>query len=129
MRGGTELGRVRGLGSARRGAKAFLVQRGTAFAQLFLMPWLLASLVLRPSVDHKAVTEWLGSPVNAVLLMLLVVSVFTHLRLGLKELVEDYVHDEPLKIASLLIVNAYAIAGGALALFSILRIALSGSAA
>lgn len=128
MRSGTGIGQVRGLGPARKGPKGWIVQRTTAFAQLFLMPWLLVSLLRMGPVTLSAVHGWLGSPVNAVLLMLLVVSVFTHLRIGLIEVVEDYVHDEALKIASMLIVNFYAIGGGALALFSIARIAFGSQA-
>lgn len=129
MRSGTGIAQVRGLGPARKGPKGWIVQRTTAFAQLFLLPWLLVSLLRMGPVTHRAMLDWLASPVNAVLLMLLVVSVFTHLRLGLTELVEDYVHEEALKIASLLIVNFYAIGGGALALFSIARIAFTGTPA
>lgn len=129
MRSGTGIARVRGLGAAGKGPKGWIVQRGTAFAQLFLLPWLLVSLLRMGPVTHQAMLTWLASPVNAVLLMLLVVSIFIHLRLGLTELVEDYVQDEALKIASLLIVNFYAIGGGALALFSIARIAFAGTPA
>ncbi len=58
---------------------------------------------------------------------LLIISVFYHFRLGLQVFIEDYVHDDALKVAALVLLNFYMIGGGALALFSILKIALGGA--
>ena len=69
---------------------------------------------------------WLKSPLAAVPLVLLTVSVFWHLRLGLQVFIEDYVHEEGSKIAALLLLNAYAIGAATLCVFSILKIAFGG---
>ncbi len=126
MRGGTELGRVRGLGAAKEGTHHWTAQRMTAVSNLLLVVWLVVSLASLPSLDHWAVTGWLAQPLVAVPMMLLLVSVFNHLRLGLQVLVEDYVHDDGLKFATLLLVNFYAIAAGALGIFSVAKIAFAG---
>jgi len=126
---GTGIGRVRGLGSARSGAHHWWHQRVTAAANLLLMTWFVVSLLRLPSFDYQVVAQWLASPFVAVPMALLVISVFYHFRLGLQVFIEDYVHDEALKVAALILLNFYMIGGGALALFSILKVAVGGAAA
>ena len=127
MRGGTELGRVRGLGSAKHGAGHFWHQRLTAIFNLALMIWFVASLLRLPAWDHATVIAWLSQPFAAVAMLLLIASVFTHFRIGLQVFIEDYVHDDGLKIGALILLNAYAIGLGALAAFSVLKIAFTGT--
>ena len=93
MGSGTRLGRVRGLGSAHAGPHHWWQQRVTAAGNLVLMIWFLVSLARLPVVDHQAVVLWLRSPFTAVPLLLLVVSVCYHLRLGLQVVIEDYAHE------------------------------------
>jgi succinate dehydrogenase / fumarate reductase, membrane anchor subunit len=126
MSGGTELGKVRGLGAAKEGTHHWISQRMTAVSNLLLGLWLFASLLLLPSLDHWAVTGWLAQPFVAVPMVLFLVSVFSHLRLGLQVLVEDYVHDEGLKFVSLMLVNFYAIAGGVFGIFCVAKIGFGG---
>ncbi len=128
MRSGTPLGQVRGHGSAKHGPHHWWMQRVTAAANLLLVLWFMLSLARLPIVDHQAVVLWLKSPLVAVPLVLLVVSVCWHFRLGLQVVIEDYVHEGP-KIAMTLLVTAYAVAIAALCLFSILKIAFGGVAA
>ncbi|MHB9878391.1 succinate dehydrogenase, hydrophobic membrane anchor protein [Pacificimonas sp. ICDLI1SI03] len=120
---GTELGRVRGLGSAKGGAHHWWVQRLTAVSNLLLLTWFIVSLVTLPRLDHFTMVEWLRQPWVAVPLALMTISIFYHLRLGLQVLVEDY-SDGGTRIALLLLISAFAIVGGALSLFSIFTIAL-----
>lgn len=126
MGNGTGIGRVRGLGSAKHGAAHWWRQRVTAVGNLLLVTWFVVSLFRLPAHDHAAVIKWIGSPLVAVPLILLTISVFWHLRLGLQVFMEDYVHEEGSKVAALLAMNFYAIGGAALAIFSILKIAFGG---
>lgn len=128
MKGGTRLGRVRGLGSARAGTHHFIQHRLTTAGNLVLVPWLLISLVFLPGLDYGSVSGWLAQPLVAVPMILMLISVFYHLRLGLQIFIEDYVHDEGGKILALLLLNFYAIAGAALGIFAVARIAFTGSA-
>ena len=127
MGSGTELGRVRGLGSSKDGAHHWWHQRVTAAGNMILMVWLLASLARLPGHDYAAMTQWLASPLVAVPMVLLVISVFYHFRPGLQVLLEDYVHG-PGRYAWLLILNFFVIGLGATAIFSILKIAFTASA-
>lgn len=128
MGAGTRIGRVRGLGSAKHGSKHWLQQRLTAAGNLLLMIWFVVSIFRLPSLDYETVTAWIAQPLVAVPLLLLIVSVFWHMKLGLQVLIEDYVHDEALKIASLLALTFYVVGGGALAAYAVLSIAFGGVA-
>ena len=123
MAGGTGIGRVRGLGSARSGALHWLQHRMSALSNLVLMTWLMVSLLRLPAFDNATVVTWLGSPFAAVPMILLIISVFTHLRLGLTVLIEDYVDNDASKFFLIILLNFYAIGAAALGIFSVARIA------
>ncbi len=128
MGNGTGLGRVRGLGSAKSGTHHWLTSRITAIGNLVLMTWLITSLVTGDLSNVDSVKRWLSQPTAAVPMLLLAVSMFTHLRLGLTVLIEDYVHGEALKLASLLALTFFAWGGMIFAIFSVASIALTGGA-
>ncbi len=124
MGNGTNIGRVRGLGSARHGASHWLVQRYTAIGNLVLGMWLLISLVSMGYRSFFNMHLWLHKPLSATLVGLFVISTFWHARLGLQVLVEDYVHEEGNKFAAMALLNLLAFAGAAFGLLSVARIAL-----
>jgi succinate dehydrogenase / fumarate reductase membrane anchor subunit len=128
MGNGTGIGRVRGLGSARGGTHHWVAQRFTAIGNALLVSWFVASLAMLPVYDHAAINGWLAQPIVAVPMMLMVVNLFYHVRLGLQVLVEDYVHEDGLKFATLVILNFFVIGCGAVSLFSIAKVALAGGA-
>lgn len=121
---GTEIKRVRGLGSARSGVGHWWLQRVTAVANVLLLIWFLASLLLLPSLDHASVVAWIAQPIVTVPLVLLILTTFWHLRMGVQVMIEDYVHSEGAKMLCLVALTFYTIATGAIALFSVLKIAL-----
>jgi succinate dehydrogenase / fumarate reductase membrane anchor subunit len=73
-----------------------------------------------------ALKAWIASPVVAVLLLALVVATFQHARLGLQVVIEDYTHNEAVKIASLLAMNGAVMLLGGIAVVSILKLAFGG---
>jgi len=128
MGNGTRLGRVRGLGSSHHGSGHWLQQRLTALANIFLVTWFVVSMLRLPLGDHGAVHRWASNPTVALALILLVVSVFWHFRLGLQVMIEDYVHGEATRLLAIVVLNFYAIGGGAYGIFAIVRIALAPAA-
>jgi succinate dehydrogenase / fumarate reductase membrane anchor subunit len=123
---GTGIGRVRGLGSARKGARAWWQQRMTAVGNLLLVTWFFVSLLLLPNYEHATVVAWLSAPWVAVGLVLMALSVFWHMRLGIQVMIEDYVHEEGARVAALVALNFYCAGAAALAVFSIVKIAFGG---
>ena len=129
MRIETPIARVRGLGSAKSGAHHWWLERLTSVSTLMLFVWLLVSLLRLPALDHAGVTEWLAQPLAAVPMLLLILSTFWHLKLGLQVVIEDYVHEEGSKLFMIVLLNFFVIGGAALAIFSLLKIAFGGDAA
>ena len=128
MRKGTAIGRVRGLGSAREGTHHWLNQRITAGSNILLMTWLVISLARMQGFDHGSMIRWLSSPWVAVPMVLLIISVFSHFRLGLQTVIEDYQANEA-RVVALIALNLFTVAAAATAIFAVLRIALTGNAA
>ena len=125
---GTPLGRVRGLGSAKEGAHHWWHQRLTAAANILLMLWLMISVARMPGYDYAAVRLWLQSAWVAVPMVLLIVSVFYHFRLGLQVVIEDYQHDET-RVVWMIVLNLFTVATAFIALFAILKVAFTGAPA
>jgi succinate dehydrogenase / fumarate reductase membrane anchor subunit len=123
---GTELGRVRGLGSAKEGAHHWWRQRITAGSNLFLMVWFMISLTRLSGFDYESVHSWIGSAWVAVPLLLLVISTCWHARLGLQVLIEDYQHDES-RVVTIVLIEFFLAVIAVTAIFSILRAALAGA--
>lgn len=119
------LARAKGLGSARSGVHHAHMQKVTSIAALPLTAWLIWSVVnlAIEGGSFGLVTDWLNEPINAILLILFVISSFYHTALGLQVPIDDYVHSEGLKsfvlLAMKLVLTALAVAS----VFSILKVA------
>ena len=120
------IGRVRGLGSAKEGVHHWWAQRMTAVALVPLGLWFVAGVISLIGVDHAAAVRWFKSPVNATLMVLVIVATFYHAALGLQVVLEDYVHHEGRKIASIVAVKGLAALLGLLAVIAVLKLAFGG---
>lgn len=124
----TPLGQARGLGSAHTGAHHWWLERLTSVSTLILFIWFVVSLLRLPAYDHATILQWLANPLAAVPMILLIASTFWHLKLGLIVVIEDYEHGS-LRLLLVILVNFLAVLGAALAIFSVVKIALTGSVA
>ena len=129
MGSGTNIGRVRGLGSAKHGGQHWINQRTSAVGNLLLTTWLVTSLLLMPNFDQATLAQWLAQPTVAVPMMLMLVSIYWHVRLGLQVLIEDYVHDDPLKFGAITLLNFYVVASLVFGIFTIAKLAFTGAPA
>ena len=118
----TPLGKVRGLGSAKEGTEHFWKQRLTAVANVFLAAFLLVLLVKYAGADYITVKHALARPVNAIALLLLVLSGVMHMRLGMQTIIEDYVHSEGTKVVALMLNSFFAILIGITCIFAVLKL-------
>ena len=122
----TPLARVRGLGSAKDGTHHFWSQRVTAVANIPLVIFMVVSFVGNAGKGHAEWVAWMKQPLVSVLMILFVANFVYHMRLGLQVIVEDYVHDKGLKIATMLAITFACVLIAALSIFSVLRIAFGG---
>ncbi|HWL69920.1 MAG TPA: succinate dehydrogenase, hydrophobic membrane anchor protein [Geminicoccus sp.] len=120
----TPLARARGLGSAKEGVHHWKLQRITAISELILELWLVFQLIRMAGSGYSEWLSWFGSPLNASLLALWIISVFYHTKLGLQVVIEDYVHRPATKIAAHVALNLVAVALAVTALVSIITISL-----
>lgn len=119
------LGRVRGLGSAKSGTHHWWAQRVTAVALVPLTLWVVFALAANAGAGYAEMAAWMASPVNAVLMLLLIAATFHHLQLGIQVVVEDYIHAEGAKIAALLAVKLGCAALAVAAAFAVLKVAFT----
>ncbi len=105
----TPLARAKGLGAAGHGAEHWWLHRMTAVSNIPLIVAfiiIVTSLAFRPWDDAvRAVSH----PLVALLLILCVVSVTNHMRMGMQIIIEDYVHEKGWKLAALIANNFYAV--------------------
>lgn len=116
------LGRAVGLGPAKGGVHHWWVQRLTALALVPLSIWFVASLLSLPSLDHVTVSVWMGQTWTALLLTLLVLVATWHSHLGVRVVVEDYVHEGGMKTLLLVLMtflHALVAAAGVLAILRV----------
>jgi succinate dehydrogenase / fumarate reductase membrane anchor subunit len=120
------LGRAVGLGSAKEGVRHWWAQRVTAVALIPLSLWFVIAVIRLVGASRDDFGEWLGHPVPAVLMILLLIAIFYHIALGLQVVIEDYVHGEGGKLAALLAMRAACVVLVVTGVFSVLRIAFGG---
>jgi succinate dehydrogenase / fumarate reductase, membrane anchor subunit len=118
----TPLSRVRRWGAAKAGTETFWRQRLTAVANV---PLTIAFVVIVVSLlgrNHAAAAQILGSPLVAIIMLLFIFSTTTHMRIGMKEIIEDYVHEEPMRVILLMGNTFFTIAVALAAAYGILRL-------
>ena len=124
----TPLGRARGLGAAKHGVGHFIGQRVSAIALVVLVLWAVYSGLALARYDYITTIQWLRSGPNTVLTALLIGTGFYHMNLGMRTIVEDYIHKASTKTV-LLIASLFACwLGGAAGVVAILKVAISGGA-
>jgi len=122
----TPLSQVRGLGSAKQGTDHFWKQRLTGLANIPLTLFFVFLVIAMVGAGHAEAAAMIGSPLVAIILLLMVISGLYHMRLGMQTILEDYVHAEGMKIALLILNTFFTIAIGASCIFAVLKISFGG---
>ncbi len=98
----TPLGKVRALGASHSGTGDFWRQRLTAVAMTLLMlpvTWVVMMLLGR---NQAGAAQILGSVPIALILLCFIIASTWHMKIGMQVVIEDYVHDEKLKVAAVM---------------------------
>ena len=118
------LARARGLGSAGHGSHTWLSERVSSVAMVVLGLWLTGVLLTRHDMSYTEAMLWLSEPFNAVAMLAFVLVTLYHTYLGLRVVIEDYVHHEGMKWVKMITLQLVFWGLGIAGVFSILRIAL-----
>ena len=119
------LGRAHGHGAAGEGTGHWWQQRITAVALALLGSWFAICLLSLELGDRAAVVDWLARPLNAALLLLLVLTAAWHSTLGVRVIVEDYVHGA-LRVPLLVALQFLHAVVAAIGVVAVLQIAIGG---
>jgi succinate dehydrogenase / fumarate reductase, membrane anchor subunit len=119
----TPLGQVYGLGSAREGAREWWAMRLSSVALIPLSLWWVIEIICHAGSGYLDYRAWVASPAVAILLILTIVVTFYHTAHGIQEVVEDYVHHEGAKLATLVAVRFACVVLAVAGVFSVLAIA------
>ena len=120
----SQLGRVRGAGAARSGVEHWQVERLTALALIPLTLWFLISVISMLGADQPVISQWIAHPLNAALLIALVVLTFHHAQLGMQVVYEDYIHGGR-RTASIIATKAAAMLLALIGVLSVLKLYLA----
>lgn len=118
----TPLSKVRGLGAAHSGTGHFWLQRLTAVANVPLTIAFLIIIVSLAGRGHAVVIGKLANPLVAVVILAALISILTHMRIGMQVIIEDYVHSEGRKIVALMANTLFTFAVGLVAIYALLKI-------
>ena len=121
------LGRALGLGSAKEGVEHWWLQRITAVALVPLSLWFVIAIIRLVGADADSVRDWVGNPLAAILLVLLLIATFYHASLGLQVVIEDYIHAEFAKLGLVIIVRLACFAFVVAGIFAVVSMAVGTS--
>ena len=114
---------MRGLGAAHGGTETFWRQRMTAIANIPLVLFFILSIVTHIGAGYDEVRGYLAQPIVALAAARAMISAAIHMRIGLKEIIEDYVHGGA-KVVAILLATFFAAGVGLACVVAILKIGL-----
>ncbi|MGY3619880.1 succinate dehydrogenase / fumarate reductase membrane anchor subunit [Bradyrhizobium sp. USDA 10063] len=118
----TPLGRVRNLGASHSGTTDFWRQRLTAVAMTVLIVPVLIVILTLVGRNHAGAAQILGSLPIAIILLLFIVASIWHMKIGMQVVIEDYVHNEKLKLASIMANNFFCVAVALASIYALLKL-------
>jgi succinate dehydrogenase / fumarate reductase membrane anchor subunit len=118
----TPLGRVRNLGAAHSGTSDFWRQRVTGVAMTLLMIPVIVIVMMLLGRNQAGAAQILGSLPIAVILLLFIFASAWHMKIGMQVVIEDYVHNEKLKLTAIMLNNFFSVAVALASTYAILKL-------
>ena len=118
----TPLSRVRNLGASHSGTSDFWRQRLTAVAMVLLILPVVVVVMMLLGRNQAGAAQILGSPPVAIILLLFIIASAWHMKIGMQVVIEDYVHNEKLKLAVIMANNFFSVAVALISIYAILKL-------
>jgi succinate dehydrogenase / fumarate reductase membrane anchor subunit len=118
----TPLGRVRALGASHSGTSDFWRQRLTAVALVLLIVPVIVVVMMLLGRNQAGAAQILGSPAVAIVMLLFIIASVWPMKIGMQVVIEDYVHGEKLKLASIMANNFFSAAVALASVYAILKL-------
>ena len=118
----TPLARVRALGASHSGTGDFWRQRVTAVAMTLLIVPVIVVVMMLLGRNQAGAAQILGSPMVAIIMLLFIIASAWHMKIGMQVVIEDYIHNEKLKLASIMANNFFSIAVALASVYAILKL-------
>ena len=118
----TPLARVRNLGASHSGTSDFWRQRLTAVAMVLLMVPVIVIVMMLRSSNQAGAVQVLSSPLVAIIMLLFIIASCWHMKIGMQVVIEDYIHNEKLKLATIMANNFFSIAVALASIYAILKL-------
>jgi succinate dehydrogenase / fumarate reductase membrane anchor subunit len=118
----TPLARVRNLGASHSGTGDFWRQRLTAVAMTLLIVPVIVVVMTLLGRNQAGAAQILGAPLVAIIMLLFIIASAWHMKIGMQVVIEDYVHNEKLKLAIVMANNFFSIAVALASIYAILKL-------
>ena len=118
----TPLGRVRNLGASHSGTTDFWRQRLTAVAMTLLIIPVLVIVLMLLGRNQAGAAQILGSLPIAVILLLFIIASTWHMKIGMQVVIEDYLHNEKLKLAAIMANNFFSFTVALASTYALLKL-------
>ena len=117
----TPLGRVRALGASHSGTSDFWRQRVTGVALVLLIVPVILVVMMLLGRNQAGAKEILGLPLVAIIMLLFIIASAWHMKIGMQVVIEDYVHNEKLKLVTIMANNFFCVAVALASVYAILK--------
>ncbi len=122
----TPFKRASGLGTTNDGVHHWWMQKLTAVALIPLSLWFAFAVAKHAGDDYQTIQAWIANPFTTTMLTLTAFTTFLHAAQGLQVIIEDYIHHEGVKFATLIGMKLALVSLGVSSVLSILRVAFTG---
>jgi len=118
----TDLGKVRGIGAAKGGVHEFITHRVSAVVLAILLPFFVCGLMKALPGGYDGLMAWVGSPTGAFVLLAFLSAGIYHGRLGINEVISDYVQSTGMRSFSMILNALVSVSAWLIGVLAILKI-------
>jgi len=118
------LAKARGLGSSHHGTAHWLAHNITTLLNIPLVAWLIYSIYILRNSSHEGFVDYISTPFNMVVAILLIVNILYHFALEIQVVYEDYISCKALRMVKVIGMKLFFVALGLAAILSILKVGL-----